>query len=236
VRRLGDTDARDLLLVVLTLGTGAVDALSWFVLGKVFSAFMTGNLAFLGFRAAGADGPSVPRVLTSLAAFAVGAAVAGRIVGRAGDAGHTWPRRVTAVLGVVFALQAVFCAVWVVVDANPSPGAGDALIAISALAMGMQTIAVFALGVRAVFTTAATATLAILMGDLSAWAESKAERRRLGAVIVALFGGAAAGAALVVHARTWAAVLPLAVTGAVVLTAELRRAAPVVSPRLRQAA
>jgi uncharacterized membrane protein YoaK (UPF0700 family) len=208
-------------LVALTLSTGAVDALSWLVLGKVFSAFMTGNLAFFGFRAAGAAGPSVPRDLTSVAAFAVGAALAARIVSPTRDAGLIWPRRVTAALGLALLVEAAFFAFWVHAGASPSARAGDALIATSAFAMGMQTTAVFSLGVRAVFTTAATATLAVLMGDFSTWSQSKSERRRLGAVILALFGGAFAGAFLVLRARTWAPILPLAVSGVVVGTAEL---------------
>jgi len=34
---------------------GAIDAISFLALGKVFSAFMTGNIAFLGLRVAGAS-------------------------------------------------------------------------------------------------------------------------------------------------------------------------------------
>jgi uncharacterized membrane protein YoaK (UPF0700 family) len=70
-----------------------------------------------------------------------------------------------------------------------------------------------------VFTTAATATWAILMGDLSDWSQSKGERWRLVAVIVGLFAGAVAGTFLVLHARTWAPAFPLLVTGLVVATA-----------------
>ena len=235
--RLSDASIRDSLLVALTASTGAVDALSWLVLGKVFSAFMTGNLTFLGFRAAGAAGPSVPRVLTSVAAFAIGAALAARIVAPTRDTGLIWPRRVTAALGLALLVQAAFLAAWVHAGAKPSAGAGDALIAMSAFAMGLQTSAVFSLGVRAVFTTAATATLAVLMGDLSTWSQSGSERRRLGAVIVALFGGAFAGALLVVRAPTLAPILPVAVSGLVVLTAELagrhgRFPARVATPRM----
>jgi hypothetical protein len=70
-----------------------------------------------------------------------------------------------------------------------------------------------------VFTTAATATLIVLASDLGAWTQSAAELRRLGGVIVGLLAGAAAGAALLVHARSYAAVLPLVVTGVVIATA-----------------
>jgi uncharacterized membrane protein YoaK (UPF0700 family) len=88
---------RDSLLVALTVSSGAVDAVSWLALGKVYSAFMTGNLALLGFGLAGAGGaPPVSRTGASLVGFALGAALGGRLVSRAA-AGRTWPRRVTLV-------------------------------------------------------------------------------------------------------------------------------------------
>jgi uncharacterized membrane protein YoaK (UPF0700 family) len=217
--QLDDRRLRDVLLVALTVSTGAVDAVSWFGLGKVFSAFMTGNFAFLGFRTAGAAGPSVPRVLAALAGFGVGAFVAARIVDPTRDSGTVWPRRVTVALGGVVAAEVAFLAVWVGVDGHPSTGVGHLLIGISALAMGMQTAAVFSLGVRAVFTTATTATCAVFMGDLSSWSSSRGEARRLAAVIVGLLAGAVAGAFLFAHVRVWAPVLPLAVSSVVVAVA-----------------
>ncbi|MDX6561510.1 MAG: hypothetical protein QOD65_1324 [Gaiellales bacterium] len=210
---------RDALLVALTIASGAVDALSWLGLGKVFSVFMTGNLVFLGLGAGGAAGPSVPRVLAAVAAFALGAALAARLVRRTQDDHEVWPRRVTFALAAALVAQAAFAGVWAAVGGLPSTAAGDLLVALSALAMGMQTTAVFSLGVRAVFTTAATATLAIFMGDLSGWSQSNGERRRLSAVIAGLFAGAVAGAALMVHARSWAPVFPLALTALVVAVA-----------------
>jgi uncharacterized membrane protein YoaK (UPF0700 family) len=221
MRRMDDRRVRDVLLVALTVSTGAVDALSWLGLDKVFSAFMTGNLVFLGFRTGGAGGPSVPRVLAAVAAFALGAALAARIVASTKGSRSVWPRLVTVALGAVLVVQGAFVALWVGVGAYPSSRAGDVLIAMSALAMGMQTAAVFSLGVRAVFTTAATATWAVLMGDLSGWSPSRGERRRLAAVLVGLFAGAVVGALLVVHARAWAPAFPLIVSGLVVASAAL---------------
>jgi len=212
---------RDVLLIALTVSTGAVDALSWLGLGKVFSAFMTGNFVFLGFRAAGADGPNVPRVLAALGAFGLGAFLAGRIVGSTRNAHATWPRRVTAAIAVSLAPQAAFLVLWLATGTHPSSGSSHALIALSSLAMGMQTAAIFSLGVRAVFTTAATATWTVLMGDISGWSQSRGECWRLVAVIAGLVGGAALGALLVLHAPGWAAVLPLVVTASVVAVATL---------------
>jgi uncharacterized membrane protein YoaK (UPF0700 family) len=74
---------RDLLLNALTVSSGAIDAISFLALGKVFSAFMTGNIAFLGLRVAGAsDAPGAVAILVSMAAFAVGVYVSTRIVKR----------------------------------------------------------------------------------------------------------------------------------------------------------
>jgi uncharacterized membrane protein YoaK (UPF0700 family) len=71
---------RDLPLVALTVASGAVDAISYFGLGKIFSAFMTGNLvflglgiAFLGLGIAEIQGPDVVPVIVALSTFAAGA-------------------------------------------------------------------------------------------------------------------------------------------------------------------
>jgi uncharacterized membrane protein YoaK (UPF0700 family) len=87
--------------------------------------------------------------------------------------------------------------------------------------MGLQTAAVFSLGVRAVFTTAATATWAALMGDLTRWSRSRDEARRLASVLAGLVCGAVAGGLFVDYARAWAPVLPLALTTGVVAVAAL---------------
>jgi hypothetical protein len=63
--------SRDLMLVALTVASGAVDAISYFGLGKIFSAFMTGNIVFLGFGIANMKEPCLPPVL-ALSTFAAG--------------------------------------------------------------------------------------------------------------------------------------------------------------------
>ena len=95
---------RDLLLNALTVSSGAIDAISFLALGKVFSAFMTGNIAFLGLRVAGAGGPGVVAIFTSMGAFAAGVYLSTRIVKRSADSG-IWPQRVTVALGVFFGMH-----------------------------------------------------------------------------------------------------------------------------------
>src|SRR5689334_17307564 len=48
LRGLPDEDLHVALVLVLTLGTGAVDAVSYFSLDHVFTANMSGNMALLG--------------------------------------------------------------------------------------------------------------------------------------------------------------------------------------------
>jgi uncharacterized membrane protein YoaK (UPF0700 family) len=211
---------RDLLLVGLTVASGAGDAIAFLGLDRVFSAFMTGNLVFLGLGVAGAKQPELLRVTAALAGFAVGVFVAVRLV-RPSRGSGLWPRRVSIVLGLVALAQAAFLAGWLVTSGRPSTSAGDLLVGLSGLAFGMQSGAVMSLDVKGIFTTAATATVIMLMSDEAGWSQSAPERRRLAAVLVGLVAGAAGAAFLLLHARAYAPILPLVVTLAVIMTASV---------------
>jgi uncharacterized membrane protein YoaK (UPF0700 family) len=213
---LDNVELRDRLLMGLTFSSGAVDAICYLALGKVFTAFMTGNFVFLGLRIAGAAGPNIVSVAVSLVVFSAGVFLATRIV-KASRGSAVWPRRVTLALGVALVAHAGFLGVWMAVDGRPSLGDADVLLGISALAMGVQTGAVYALGVAGVFTTAATATTTVLMGDSASWARTAPKRRRLAGMLAALVAGAIAGGLLIVHARSYAPLIPLLAT-TVVLT------------------
>src|SRR3989442_2749741 len=98
---------RDLLLNALTVSSGAIDAISFLALGKVFAAFMTGNIAFLGLRVAGAGAPGAVAILVSIAAFAVGVYLSTRIV-KPSEASGIWSQRVTVALVASLIPHAVF--------------------------------------------------------------------------------------------------------------------------------
>jgi len=189
---------RDLLLIVLTVSSGAVDAISFLALGKVFTAFMTGNLVFLGIGIGGPGGPRLAGPLVSLAAFAAGVLLAGVVTG----AGRT-----SRALALAAGFEVAFLLVWVSVPGAPGDTALDLLIGLSAVAMGLQSGAVSTLGVRGIVTTAATATVITLMAGATDRTDT-GERVRLMQVLAALIAGAAAGAFLLDHARTYAPVLP----------------------------
>jgi uncharacterized membrane protein YoaK (UPF0700 family) len=114
-----DARVRNLLLYTLTISSGSVDAISWFALGGVFSAAMTGNMALLGLRIAGAR--TLAPIFVAIGAFVVGVYLAVQIVKRSGDSG-TWPRGVTLALSLALIPHAVFIAVW---SANHSVPSSD---------------------------------------------------------------------------------------------------------------
>src|SRR5258705_11271639 len=77
-RRLSQSSVRDLLLIALTFSSGAVDAISYLALEKAFTAFMTGNLGFLGLGLAGTEGAPALRVEAPAHGSPGGAARGGR--------------------------------------------------------------------------------------------------------------------------------------------------------------
>jgi uncharacterized membrane protein YoaK (UPF0700 family) len=210
---------RDLLLHALTVSSGAIDAISFLALGKVFSAFMTGNIAFLGLRITGASSaPGNVAILTAMIAFALGVYLSTLIVLPSEGSG-VWPQRVTVALGASLIPHAVFLVVWFASNGQPSIDVAHVLLGLWGLAMGMQSAAVRTLRVEGIFTTAATATIILLVGDIAKWSSTVAERRRLAGVLVSLFIGATAGGLLLVHAHICAPVLPFVISSAVVVTA-----------------
>jgi len=198
------------LLVVLTVVTGLVDAVSYLKLGHVFVANMTGNIVFLGFAVAGAEGFSVSASLVAIAAFMAGALAGGRLGSSLAD--HRTRFFSIAVL-VQLGLVGIALAVSIVVsDAN---FAQYGLIVLLALAMGLQNAAARFLAVPDLTTTVLTLTLTGLAAD-STWAGGRNPRagRRLLAT-GAMLSGAAVGAFLVLQVGLVAVLaLTLALLGA----------------------
>ena len=220
VTRSNAVKLRDLLLSSLTFSSGAIDAISFMALGKVFTAFMTGNVAFLGLLLAGAGGPELLSVLLAMIGFSVGVYFGTLIVKPKGQQGsETWPARVTVALGLSLLWQAAFLILWFTVHGRPDMHATHWLLFLWGTAMGVQSAAVRSLHVDGVFTTAATATFIFVMGDFATRAESPEVRLRLWGVLVSLLLGATAGGFLLVHAPIYAPVLSFVVTFLVAVVA-----------------
>lgn len=83
---MAGTRARHLvpLLLLMTVVTGLVDAVSYLALGRVFVPSMTGNVVFLGFAWAGDASLSAAESLLALLSFSVGAVAGGGLATRQG--------------------------------------------------------------------------------------------------------------------------------------------------------
>jgi uncharacterized membrane protein YoaK (UPF0700 family) len=210
------------LLLLLTVLTGVVDAVSILALGRVFVANMTGNVVFAAFAVVGAPGFSLSASLFALAGFLVGAYLGGVLITR-----HASDRGLLLRAGC--ALELVLAAAALAVAAlSGGPGADHGTLAISggafsttvtdataallAAALGAQNAVARKLAVPDLTTTVLTMTLTGIGADLRAVfgrdnrvrGAAQATVRKTGRAalgrrllaVAAMVAGAAAGASL----------------------------------------
>jgi uncharacterized membrane protein YoaK (UPF0700 family) len=205
------------LLLLLTVLTGVVDAVSILSLGRVFVANMTGNVVFAAFAVVGAPGFSLSASLFALAGFLAGAYLGGVLVTR-----HNRDRGLLLRAGVLAEL-ALAAAALAVTALSGDPGAGHGTLAISggafsaavtdataallAVALGTQNAVARKLAVPDLTTTVLTMTLTGVGADLravlgrgrvhgAALAAARAALGRRLLAVAAMVAGAAAGASL----------------------------------------
>jgi len=213
---LTDRDPLVVLLTLLSLTTGIVDATSVLGLGKVFTANMTGNVVFLGFAAAGAQGFHWELYVLALIAFALGAIGAGRLGRRFVDRSRRRWLIVSAAIEASLLWVAAACAL--LASPDTAPDLRLALIALVAIAMGARNATVRQLNVPDLTTTVVTRTITGLAADSRlAGGPGQNLGRRLRAIL-ALFVGAAVGAFMVLR---WGLAPPLALAGTAVLALSL---------------
>jgi uncharacterized membrane protein YoaK (UPF0700 family) len=209
------------LLLLLTVVTGVVDAVSILALGRVFVANMTGNVVFAAFAVVGAPGFSLSASLFALAGFLVGAYGGGLLIARTGRDRGTLLRAGTAVEFGFAAAALVIAALsgdpgvthgtlqlTGSLDRGGAFGAAvtDATAALLATALGVQNAVARRLAVPDLTTTVLTMTLTGLGADLravfahgvhgAARASAHAALGRRLLAVVTMIIGAAAGAAL----------------------------------------
>jgi uncharacterized membrane protein YoaK (UPF0700 family) len=206
------------LLLVMTVVTGAVDAVSILQLGHVFVANMTGNVVFLGFAFSGAKGFSVSASLVALGAFLAGAAVAGRQFPSLEGLKRRGLGRMAAAESVLFAAAAA------VAIATTGTAARYAITLILAGAMGAQNAFARRLAVPNLTTTVLTLTLTGLAEDPWDLGRPDSQTGRRLAAVAAILVGAAFGALLVAHtSMAWALGATTGVLAAVAMAALLPR-------------
>lgn len=209
------------LLLLITAATGLVDAVSVLGLGRVFTANMTGNIAFLGFALAGAPGFSWEYCTAALLSFLVGAAAGGRLYRSRERGRRRW-------LLIVAAIEAglLVCAAAIDLVAIGTYSALISVIVLTGAAMGLRNATARELKVPDLTTTVLTMTITGLAADSRlAGGISPNFRRRL-ASIGAIMAGAFVGALLVI---TTGVGLPLLIAAGCTLlpTVALARDVPI---------
>jgi uncharacterized membrane protein YoaK (UPF0700 family) len=199
------TRHRDVLVVILTLCTGALDAVCFLRLGRAFSSVITGNLALIGIAVGERNGGLAANGGLALAGYAAGVVLGTPFAGIAERGQPAWPRRVTVTLAIELGILVVFSAGWLISGSHRGPATRMVLLVLAATAMGVQTAAVRRLGQMS--TTYLTSTLTGLFAAVAIRRMPEDWQRSVG-VIVALVVGAIFGSLAATQSPAW---VPVAV-------------------------
>ena len=216
MKSLGQEATRDLLLLSLT--AGSADAIGYLGLGHVFTSNMTGNVVLLGINLGLGNFVAAVRILYVLAIFIAGACL-GAWLGR--DLPEKdWPRLGFRLIGMERIVLLVFAFAWYLLADRINGIASHGLLALLAVAMGLQSAAMGRLSAPGVATTAVTGTLtALATGSMNLFFishlqhdEQMAARERVRfqlGVVLLYCGGAAIAGFLIMHFPHFAGCFPL---------------------------
>ena len=207
-----------MLAMALAAASGATDVASFLRLGGVFASVMTGNLVLFGLGVARQSGALVGHAATALAGYVAGVALGALICRGSSEESDLWPRRVSATLAVELLAFAGFTIGWELVRGHASGVTQFALLAVAAIAMGLQSEAMRNVGGQ-LSTTYLTGTLTSAVSLLV----TRGRRRGVNWLSVGVLGsaaiGAAAGAALIRAAPVTLPILPVVAVAGVIATA-----------------
>lgn len=212
-------------MVVLALTTGAVNAVTYLRLGKVFSSVITGNLALLGVSAGQQNAGLALNGGLALAGYGVGVLVGGALAGTPDEDQPAWPRQATVTLAAELAVLAGFSGGWLASGGHPSGGPRLTLLAVAAAGMGMQSTAIRRLGPMS--TTYLTSTLIGILQALAIRRWPSQWQRSTGVLLAYVIGAVLGGLAVLLAppAVPAAVLVPLAVAVACSLPAAANLAA-----------
>ncbi|MGW3402616.1 YoaK family protein [Streptomyces zhihengii] len=219
------------VMLLLTVTTGMVEAVSFLALGPVFAAVQTGSLLLLGFSLGGAPGVSAAVSAVSLAGFALGAVAGSRVETAIDVRERPWFEAALVVEGVLLGAGAlVIWGVGIDTAGGPADARHLAAIAMVACAMGVRNVTALRVALPGVTTTVATRALTGLVVALHPLASDSrvgsgagVELRRLSSVLAMVGGGVLGAWLLSLSVRP---ALVLAVPAAIVLAAGLVRLFP----------
>ena len=180
-------------LLLLTLATGVVDAVSVLVLGHVFVANMTGNVIFLGFWFVPQTGVDLTAAVVAFTGFVAGTVIGGRLARQLDSTVRRW-------LVVTLSIEVVIVGAVAALAGAGVLGYRDdsklVLIGGLAISFGIQNATARQFGLPELSTTVLTSTI-VGIGFDSWLAGGTGQREKLRyAVVATMCGGAVLGATL----------------------------------------
>lgn len=192
-------------LLVLTMATGAIDAVSFIALDRVFTGNMTGNVLFIGIGLAGVTDIPALNNLVALVAFMTGAVVCARALGRA-ESVTGIPKSSLVVLIVGTALTITAAVVWIFLG-EITEAVMLVFTAALAVILGAQAAAVKPVGIRDLSTVVVTMTMVHLSTDSRiAGGKPAGWQRRIGAILAMGLGALIAALLALRVSGAWALV------------------------------
>lgn len=167
---------RDGLLVALAAASGSADGWSFFGLAHAFVANMTGNTVLLGISIFHLQRDAL-HPLIALVGYVVGT-ILGSVITRRVEPGTVWARSVSWTLFLEGMLLVGAEAVWIAAGRSPFPHVGSFLLAVVAVAVGLQSGAMVQLRIPGVVTTYITGTWTTLFNGLTLLAAGNARVER----------------------------------------------------------
>jgi uncharacterized membrane protein YoaK (UPF0700 family) len=223
--RAGDDAGSTSALALLSFAAGAMDALTFLMLGHIFTSAMSGNSVLLGLALGQAELGAAAKAAAAIAGYVVGVACATPLLASAG-------RGIGRVLVAETVLLAAFAALWGNAGGATSVPVLYALIGLSAVAMGLQGAVGRHLKLPGLATVVFTSTLTAIVG---ATVERLLARQRplltapTGQQIAMYAAYLASAAAMGFAAARWPGALPYVPLAAVALAGiglALRRVRP----------
>ena len=154
---------RRITILLFTWAAGCVDAIVYMA-GHVFTANMTGNAVLLGISLGTNLSKATVRSLVALITFILGVLVGAVLVG---EKVHGIPWKGVRIAAVVeMAVMAMFAAVFFIPVPLTNEGMVQALIVLSAFAMGLQSATVKRLNLPGIATTYITGTMTSMISGL----------------------------------------------------------------------
>ena len=209
-------------VVLLAATSGALDALGFLALGGVFASVMTGNLVLLGLSGGTRNGSLAVHALVAVTGYVVGVAGATRAGGGPGDDPRGWTRRLHMIALVELGLVVAFSVGWELVRTRSSHPAQLVLVALAAVAMGVQSALMRMSTGSTVSTTYLTGTLTGVVATLSGSGSGSGVRDHdwgAVAVLAAAVVGAAAAGLVLTERSSLAPLVPLVALVGVLVTA-----------------